>query len=116
MRTLKDKRKFGWDKQPKNRNCKKGIQGHYHKDRNTLHKLLFRTEGWKENNPNIMFVVRDIKYYYDIYEKGENLIDFISKYEYDKDKFWKSTNGRYYSTLIEHIEELKDTLKLRGDI
>ena len=117
MKAIKDKRKFGWDKIPKNRNCKKfGIQGSYHKDRNTLHMLLFQTEGWKDNTREIDWVVRDIKYYHQIYSEGQNLFEYIHRYEYDKEKFWKSTNGRYYHTLATHINELYNTLKLRGDI
>ena len=117
MKAIKDKRKFGWDKPQKNRNCKKfGIQGSYHKDRNTLHMLLFQTEGWNDKTRDIYWVVNDIKHYHQIYSEGENLLEYISRYEYDKEKFWKSTNGRYYHTLATHIEELYDTLKLRGDI
>ena len=42
MQALKDKRKFGWGKPPKNRNCKKfGIQrGGPYGYRNALHILL----------------------------------------------------------------------------
>ena len=117
MKALKDKRKFGWDKPPKNRNCKKcGIQGSYHKNRNALHTLLFRTEGWEEKTREIDWVVRDIKYYHQIYLKGENLFEYITRYVYDKEAFWKSTNGRYYNTLAEHIGELYETVKLLENI
>lgn len=117
MKALKDKKKFGWDKPPKNHNCKKfGIQGSYHKDRNTLGMLLFQTEGWDNNTRDIYWVVNDIKFYYQKYLEGENLLEYISRYEYDKEAFWKSTNGRYYHTLATHIKELYETLKLRGDV
>ena len=117
MKAIKDKRKFGWDKPPKNRNCKKfGIQGSYHQDRNTLHMLLFQTEGWKNKTREIDWVVRDIKWYYKQYLEGEDLFEYITRYVYDKEAFWKTTDGRYYHTLAEHIEELYNTIKLRGDV
>ena len=95
-------------------NCKKfGIQGSYRQDRNTLHMLLFRTEGWKDNTIQINWVVRDIKFYYQKYKEGNNLFEHITRYVYDKDAFWKTTDGRYYHTLATHIEELYNTVKLR---
>lgn len=118
MKTLKDKKKFGWDKPIKNRNCKKfGIQGRIKRDRCSLHRLLFHTEGWDQNNgefDSIKWVIHDIKFYYDLYwNKGENLYDYITRYKYDKEGFWKTTDGRYYKTLFDHIEELYNTVKLR---
>lgn len=121
MKALKDKKKFGWDKPMKNHNCKKfGIQGRITKDRNALHKLLFHEEGWDQQNGKfdaIYWVIKDIKFYYDLYwNKGENLYDYITRYEYDKDEFWKTTDGRYYKTLFDHIEELYNTVKLRENL
>lgn len=121
MKALKDKKKFGWDKPMKNRNCKKfGIQGRITKDRNALHKLLFHEKGWDQQNGKfdaIYWVIKDIKFYYDLYwNKGENLYDYITRYEYDKDEFWKTTDGRYYKTLFDHIEELYNTVKLRENL
>lgn len=125
MKALKDKRKFGWNKIPKNRNCKKfGIQrGGIYKYRNALHILLFHTEGWDRplitmpgHFDELYWTIKDIKNYYDIYKRGENLFEYITRYEYDPEAFWKTTYGRYYRTLCEHIEELYNTLKLRGDV
>ena len=121
MKTIKDKRKFGWDKPPKNRNCKKfGIQrGGPYGHRNALHILLFHTEGWDQHSgkfDELYWTIRDIKNYYDIYRRGENLFEYTTRYEYDPDAFWKTTYGRYYKTLCDHIEELYNTLKLRGDV
>lgn len=115
MKTLKDKRKFGWNKQPKNRNCKKfGIQGRLLRNRNVLHMLLFHTEGWKEKTREINLVVNDIKYYYSLYVDNKDIFEYVVKYE--NKSFWKSTNGRYYKTLYKHIKELYNTIKLREDI
>ena len=63
----------------------------------------------------LYWTIKDIKYYYDVYKRGENLFEYITRYEYDPEAFWKTTYGRYYHTLCEHIEELYNTLKLRGD-
>ena len=123
MKTLKDKRKFGWGKPPKNRNCKKfGIQrGGVYEYRNALHILLFHTEGWdRPIEPGkfdmLYWTIKDIKNYYEHYKNGDNLFEYITRYEYDPEAFWKTTYGRYYHTLCEHIEELYNTLKLRGDV
>ena len=78
--------------------------------------LLFRTEGWKEKTREIDFVIKDIKYYYQKYLEGENLFDYFLRYEYYKENYWKTNDGKYYHTLAIHIEELYNTLKLRGDI
>ena len=124
MKALKDKRKFGWNKIPKNRNCKKfGVQrGGPYGYRNALHILLFHTEGWDRplitmpgHFDELYWTIKDIKNYYDVYKRGENLFEYIARYEYDPEAFWKTTYGRYYKTLCEHIEELYNTLKLRGD-
>jgi len=122
MKTIKDKRKFGWNKLPKNHNCKKfGIQGGSRiMDREGLHILLFRTEGWNDDskipNSKLYWVIKEIKYYYDLYKDGVDLKAYIERYKWPKDVFWNTSQGHYYNTLITHIEELYNTLKLRGDV
>ena len=123
MKTLKDKKKFGWNKIPKNRNCKKfGIQrGGPYVYRNALHILLSHTEDWDRpiepgKFDELYWVIKDIKNYYEHYKNGENLFEYITRYEYDPESYWQTTYGRYYHTLCEHIEELYNTLKLRGDV
>lgn len=120
MKALKDKKKFGWNKMPKNRKCRRfGYQYDSlgrNKDRNALHVLLFRTEGWKDDNAQMKFVVRDIQFFYGIYKKGENLFDYVTRYEPNKCSFWKTSDGRYYNTLCKHIEELYETIRLRENV
>lgn len=120
MRALKDKRKFGWNKMPKNRKCKRfGYQYDSlgrNKDRNTLHVLLFRTEGWKDDNEKIKIVIRDIQFFYDLYKQGEDIFNYVTRYRRDKDSFWETSNGKYYDTLCKHIEQLHNTIKLRGNV
>ena len=119
MRAVKDKKKFGWNKKPKNRNCKKFGYGRWHSrfyPRNILHILLFRTEGWDSDSPEFARVIRDIRYYYKLHKEGVNIFNEITKYRYWKIAFWKTTEGRYYHTLATHIEQLYATLKLRGGV
>ena len=115
MKALKDKKKFGWDKPPKNRNCKKfGVQYNYQKDRQLLHKLLFHIDDWKTCKVS-SDIICDIKYYYEYYVLGEHYYDsFIHKYK-DTNDYILTSDDVYYNTLITHIKELYNTLKLRGD-
>ena len=82
--------------------------------------LKIHTEGWDQQSgkfDSIYWVIHDIEFYYDLYwNKGENLYDYITRYEYDKEEFWKTTDGRYYKTLFDHIEELYNTIKLREEV